>query len=47
MLTEVIKEAKSMHCNKQIIETTNKIKAVSKTVKKKCVITVQKKKYSQ
>jgi hypothetical protein len=35
VLTEVIKEVKSMHYNKQILETTNRIKAVLETVKKK------------
>jgi hypothetical protein len=34
ILTEVIKEAKRMHCNKQTLESNNKVKAVWKIVKK-------------
>jgi hypothetical protein len=33
-ITQVIKEAKPMHYNKQILESNNKVKAVWKTVKK-------------
>jgi hypothetical protein len=34
VVTEVIKEAKSMHYNKQILETENKIQVDWKTLKK-------------
>jgi hypothetical protein len=40
VLTELIEEEKSLHYSKQILETTSKIKAVLKSVKKK---TIQKK----
>jgi hypothetical protein len=34
MLTKVIKVTKHMHCNKQILESDNKVKAVWNIVKK-------------